>query len=73
MSRTENEAGYRDGYRVGPDGIDPDGNRAAGYDLEFFGRPDYQAGLSEGRTDRIDEQLVSGTFNFQWPGMQAGT
>lgn len=58
MSRTENEAGYRDGYRVGPDGVDPDGNPTTGYDERYFGRPDYQAGLSEGRSDRIDENLL---------------
>lgn len=73
MTRTENEAGYRDGYRVGPDGVDPDGNPAAGYDEELFGRPHYQAGLAEGRSDRIDEQLMR-TAEEQpgtWPGVDS--
>lgn len=69
MSRTENEAGYRDGYRVGPDGVDPDGNPAGGYNEDLFGRPHYQAGLSEGRSDRIDEQLMrtAGGDVQPWP------
>lgn len=58
VSRTENEAGYSDGYRVGPDGVDPDGEATHGYNEELFARPDYRAGLSEGRSDRIDENLI---------------
>lgn len=69
MSRTENEAGWQDGYRVGPDGVDPDGNPAGGYDEKYFGRPDYQAGLSEGRTQRIDENLLrlAAEVELRWP------
>jgi hypothetical protein len=46
MSRTENEAGYRDG-------VDPDGT-PAGYDPDLLDQPDYQAGLAEGRTARSE-------------------
>jgi hypothetical protein len=72
VSRTENEAGWRDGFRVGWDGTDPDGNPAGGYDETYFGRPDYQAGLSEGRTQRIDEELVRNPGQIPgWPGVKA--
>lgn len=60
MSRTENDAGYRDGYRVGPDALDPDGNPVTiGYDPDMFVSDDYRAGLAEGRSDRIDEALIA--------------
>lgn len=51
--------GYQDGYRVGPDGIDPDGNPAAGYNEDLFPDAGYRRGLSKGRSDRIDEQLAA--------------
>jgi hypothetical protein len=51
------DAGLDDGYRVGPDGLDPTGHPTTGYDPTLFDDPDYRAGLSEGRSRRIDEQL----------------
>jgi hypothetical protein len=53
-------AGRRDGYRIGPDGIAPDGEPVStGYDEELFGDTDYRRGASEGRSQRIDEQLAA--------------
>jgi hypothetical protein len=61
------QQGFADGYRVGPDGIEPNGQRATtGYDTDLFGDPDYQRGLSQGRARRIDEQLAAGT-RPTWP------
>lgn len=52
------DRGHADGYRVGPDGIEPDGATASrGYDEDLFGDGDYRRGLSDGRSDRIDEGL----------------
>lgn len=51
-------AGDRDGYRIGPDGVDPNGE-PAGYDPALFGDADYLRGASEGRARRIDEQLAA--------------
>jgi hypothetical protein len=53
-------AGYSDGYRVGPDGIDPAGQPVtAGYDEALMREAEYRRGLSVGRADRIDEQLTA--------------
>lgn len=53
-------AGRRDGYRVGPDGIDPAGEPVStGYDEELISDADYRRGASEGRSARIDEQLAA--------------
>lgn len=55
---TAYDRGHADGYRVGPDGIEPDGTPASrGYDEDLFADADYRRGLSEGRSDRIDENL----------------
>jgi hypothetical protein len=60
-SRFERRAtGRRDGYRIGPDGIDPHGEPVTtGYDEDLIGDPDYRRGASEGRSERIDEQLAA--------------
>lgn len=53
-------SGFSDGYRVGPNGVEPDGSPAeVGYNEALFADPDYRAGLSEGRSDRIDEELLA--------------
>lgn len=52
--------GRRDGYRIGPDGIDPAGQPVeTGYDEQLISDADYRRGASEGRSDRIDEQLAA--------------
>lgn len=61
MTQEEYDKGFADGYRVGPDGIEPDGEPACvGYDESMFRFDDYRRGLSEGRSKRIDEKLEQG-------------
>lgn len=63
--QTIDVVGHAEGYRVGPDGVDPVGNPAGYNRPDLLAHTQYRQAASQGRTRRIDDQLAAGTHHIQ--------